>query len=265
MRLKFLFFPIMLVISLSIFIGYIWPVIGDLKTANTEKMSHLDALKAINEKKLAIDRIDGEISKDGEGESVINEYLPNVKVEERILTGVNFLATDSGVSLVSISLGNGSESSAATAATDSSITQQALVISDPMDVAGVEKISSVASNDLKFTQADIIVVGDYEKIRLFIDQVQKMPIFNSVKSISISSQSTQAAADEATDTNSLSANLVIDFGYMNTMKMDSQKIANFKPGLDSNTISVVKQYISKKSPAVDSIGNRDGKTNPFLQ
>lgn len=275
MRLKFLFFPIIIIISLSIFIGYIWPEIANLRVANEEKIQHNKDLEAIRVKQAAIKKIGDQINGDSEGEAVINSYLPSSKVEERILTGINYLATDSGVSLVNISLsGDGSKS------TNNSEDAALVAAASPLSAAitsggtagaiGADK--SKTKSDVKTTQASISVSGDYDKIRLFLDQVQKMSLLNSVKSITITSQpaSEKAAststegATEAAPSNSLSLDMVVDFGWMSPVQIDSQKVANFKSGLDNTTIAVVKKYVSQKTPTVDRFGDRDGKRNPFL-
>ncbi|KKQ45464.1 MAG: hypothetical protein US63_C0016G0015 [Candidatus Moranbacteria bacterium GW2011_GWC2_37_8] len=277
MRLKFLFFPLIIIISLSIFIGYIWPELENLKNANEEKISNQDALKAIKDKKTAIQTIDAQINSDSEGETIINNYLPNRKIEERILTGVNFLATDSGVSLANISLQEGSDAANKNDEAQSlSLMPLAAVVGAAANQSNQNSKDAKDVSDIQFTQTSITVSGDYDKIRLFLDQVQRMSIFNSIKSLSITSQysedetkkDTTVEANEQTSqaesSTNLSANVVIDFGWMNTVKIDNQKIASFKAGLDNSTIAAVKQYVSQKAPGADRTGDSNGKKNPFL-
>ena len=113
MRLKFLFFPIILVISLSIFIGYIWPEINNLKMANDEKIKNQGMLQDIAAKQAAIAKIDSQMTSNSADTATINNYLPSTRVEERILSGVNFLASDAGVSLANISLKDAQPATAA--------------------------------------------------------------------------------------------------------------------------------------------------------
>lgn len=273
MRLKFLFFPIIIVISLSVFIGYIWPEFKNLKDANTEKKSQQEALKAIMDKNTAIKSIDDQISKDSEGNNMVNNYLPSKKIEERILTGINFLATDSGVTLTDVAISDGSSMDKKNDdSTRFSISSLAAISNG--NVAGTENGSgSVKSEDgLNATSANISVTGDYDKIRLFIDQLQKMSIFNSIRSLSISAQATdgqnnEEASQESVPASSgvLLANISVDFGWMRTAEITNHKIANFKPMLDNSTIQIVKEYIHQKAPAADRFGNEDGKRNPFVR
>ena len=98
-----------------------------------------------------------------------------------------------------------------------------------------------------------------------------MPLLNYVKSLKIAPQekdnttnSTGTVAAPAAPSTDLVANIVLDFGYMEVSKIDSQKISNFKTELDNETISVLKTYVSQKAP--DLLYEKgEGKTNPFLQ
>ena len=80
MRLKFLFFPIILVISLSIFIGYIWPEINNVKKINEEKLTNAQSLQSIKDKQAAIELIGTQITNDSDGKTIVDNYLPNKKV-----------------------------------------------------------------------------------------------------------------------------------------------------------------------------------------
>jgi hypothetical protein len=250
MRLKFLFFPIMLVITFSIFIGYIWPEINNIKDINREKLSNTQALQAVRDKQSSIKSIGTQILNSSSAE-VINNYLPNKKVEERVIGGVNYLATDSGISLVSISLKSSNATNSALGAlppVDSTVGGQAPYIND----------------EPSFIEAAISISGDYEKIKLFLDQLQKMTLFNELKSLSISNSK---SSSDNSNSSSLSADIAINFGYLPPVKPDDNKIARLKTDLGSETIEALKQYITPKAESIASTINAagtKGRTNPFL-
>lgn len=256
MRLKNLFFPIILVVSVAIFIGYIWPEIGNFKEAKEKKLVSATALQSIKDKRTAIETLSVQINKSSETESAVKNYLPENKVEERIINGVNFLTSDAGVSLVSISL---SKSAVAAA-------QPAPVAPSNVPSGGgimgmnphAEKVET-----LENMQASIKISGDYEKIRIFIDQIEHMSIFNSIKSLSITPQGQKTENGENAGSSSLAADLVVDFGYLKKSKLSDNMIVSFKPELDNETISAMKTYISQKTPVLDVDANK-GKINPFL-
>ncbi|EKD58511.1 MAG: hypothetical protein ACD_56C00110G0004 [uncultured bacterium] len=273
MRLKFLFFPIIIIISLYIFIGYIWPEIANLKVANEEKLSHEQAIKAIKDKQTAIQTIDAQINSDSEGESVVNSYLPNKKMEERILTGINYLATDSQVSLVSLSLSSGAEEVSNDDATTLSVSPLANIANSLQGVQN--KLPETSKSGTETINTSISVVGEYDKINLFLDQLQKISMFHSIKSLTITSSNAgdkvENASDGTVDTennpaaaSTLSADLVVDFGWMGTASIDNQKMSKFQSGIDKETMATIKQYISQKAPSVDKAGDMNGKINPFL-
>lgn len=282
MRLKFLFFPIILVISLSIFIGYIWPEIKNLQGANEEKMNNEALLGDISAKKAAIQNVGTQISNDGDGEAVIKNYLSDKRMEEKILTNVNFLATDSGISLVDISIENGEEPLQETDELDqdlvNSISPIAAIANNINSQNNAESNASLKKNSkLQYVSAQISANGEYEKIRLFLNQLQRISILNSVESVTISSLNVEKKNDSVEDSvevvsaevasqvaTTLNVKAVVNFGWMSLISVDQQKAAVFKPGFDKETISIVKNYISQKTPAVDTFGDVNGKKNPFL-
>ena len=260
MRLKFLFFPVVLIISVSIFIGYIWPEIDNIKNINTEKIANAQSLQAIKDKQSAIESINTQITNNGADKTMVNNYLPDKKVEERIISGINYLAVDSGVSLVNVSIKNLDNNNSANEA------QQNIVAENSING---DQISSDADK-LQFSEATISISGDYEKIKLFIDQLQKIALLNDIKSLTISNQKESSNTANSTDTSissTLSADMIVDFGYMHFFSLNNNKITNFKPEIDNDTISALKQYILQKtestSAMISSTGNK-GKANPFL-
>jgi len=268
MRLKFLFFPIMFVISFSIFIGYIWPEINNVKKINTEKLANTQALQAVKDKQSAIELLGTQILNDSDGSATIKSYLPDKKVEERIIGGINYLAADSGVMLVNIylkksdvaDLTNGAQQNAA------SVKNSSASLNNPAN----GQVLTDEADGLRFNDATILVNGEYEKIRLFIDQLQKISLLNNIKSLTITNKkkSYEGETEETNpDPSNLSADIVMSFGYLPSLSLDNNKISKFKPEMDNNAVGILKQYVSQKTESVAAItggiGNK-GKANPFL-
>ncbi|EKE25770.1 MAG: hypothetical protein ACD_5C00037G0007 [uncultured bacterium] len=264
MRLKFLFFPLTLIVSVFIFIGYVWPEIMNLKIANEENLKKNEELKVIEDKKDAIKRINDQIDGNTEGELLVKGYLPVNRIEEKIMTDINFLATDSSVSLINISLEDKQtkEDEAATMALSSAMLSNATGVND--------KPVEIKKEGLQFTTASILFAGKYENIRIFIDQLQTMTVFNSIQSVNITKgelkKSGLMAEGEVVSNDaepSLSAEVVINFGWMNPIAINSKNISNFKSGMDNDTVSILTNYVSKKTPSTDTFGDKNGKSNPF--
>lgn len=241
MRLKFLFFPIIIVVSLVIFILYIWPEIGNIKRINEEKIVKMQEIQAINDKKMALELIGKQLSENSETESIIKNYLPENKTEERIINEINYLAGDANVSLADILLNSKKTVAAAAVA------------------GGVDNTNVIQTVPVK-----ISLIGNYEKMRIFFDNLQRMPIFNSIKSINITKQVTTPVDDANIGVSDyLSVIVDVDFGYLRPMTINSQQIVGFKVGLDNGTVDVLKKYISQKAQPVGSGNDPKGKTNPF--
>lgn len=244
MRLKILLFPLMLAVSFAFFMYYAWPEIVNLKTINEEKKENSRLLQDIKEKQSAIKQIGAQISNDKESSNAVINYLPEKKAEERIVGGVNYLAIDSGVALANLSLKDINTENPANAARQ--------------NPASDKKENKENINTMKFSEATILVNGNYEKIKLFTDQLQKIFLFNNIKSLTISSE--QNKSEKA---DSLLATAVIDFGYVSSSKVSDSRIANFKPEFDKNTVDILRQYVLQKTESVSRNSNK-GKANPFL-
>jgi len=266
MRLKILFFPIMLVISGVIFVGYIWPEIDNIKNINKEKLSNSQTLAAIKSKQAAIEQIGTQMVNDVDGNTMIDNYLPDKKVEEKIIGGINYFAADAGVSLADISIKD-VEPAVVSGQNPAAPATGAL----SADGSANAQISQADTNRMLFSEVSISIIGDYSKIRLFIDELQRMALFSSIKSLAISNK-VQAAgsasgSENTVNSTNLLSDIVVDFGYLKSYGLDNNRIAQFKPGLDNETISTLKQYISQKTASITSLINSSGnkgKTNPFL-
>lgn len=260
MRLKFLFFPIMLIISLSIGIGYIWPEVSEISQMNKNKIDGQEKLLAVQDKQAAIEKLGTQLTNDAGSENLIKSYLPVSKYEEKIISGINFLATDSGVSLVNLSIKDGTDTvEVSTAAVSNlAVTMTGNISENISNPTNVQNLNT-DNGKLKNSEATLVVTGDYDKIKIFIDQLQKMPVYNVIKSLNIVSNEDL----KQEETQSLTANITVNFGYMSPIKIDNSKMNDFAATIDSSAISVLKQYVSQKSPSVESGGDQNGKINPF--
>lgn len=264
MRLKFLFFPIILIISLAIFIGYIWPEITSILEINDYNVEKSAELQSIKEKQAAIELINKKISENVEEENAVKGYLPENKIEERIISGINYLAGGANVPLLNISLIDSKET-ANLMNSGTSSSPGAPVATNPLVIDPITgKITSDDNKNLiQNTSVKIAIAGDYEKIKIFLDSLQRMPIFNTVKSVNITKEK-NAGTDPAVDVSlSLSADIIVDFGYLSVAKVNSQQLENFKPELDNDTILALNKYISQKSQSTVISDDRKGKLNPF--
>lgn len=252
MRLKFLFFPIVLIASIFIWYGFIWSEIKAVRTATAEKKLKTTELETIKSKQQMIESLGTQLTEKGEIESVIKGYLPENKTEERIINSVSYLASDANVALVDISLSSGK-------ATGPIVQTGVLDAIDPLTGNPV-----VEKNSLKSTSVGISVSGEYDKIRVFLSGLAHVPIFNEIKLLQIAKQPPVEKDGVKVETNALIATVSVDFGHFAVDKADISDVANLKTELDNATIDALQKYVSVKSQSIGDDGAQKGKQNPFV-
>ena len=256
MKLKFLFFPIMLSVSVVIFISFIWPEINNIKKINEDIIAKKEELNEINNRNATIEALGKELVDNADIQNVVKRYLPSNKTEERIISEINFLANDANVSLLDISLKSVEKATALTAKNVAS--------SD-----GQEALNEI--NSLQTIPAEISIAGVYEKVRIFLNNLQRMPVFNAVKFVKIAKQTNEADGEQeaegepvANNSNLLLADVEITFGYLDNIKINNQKVENFNAILDNETIIALKKYIPQKAQLIGDYIAPEGKQNPFI-
>jgi hypothetical protein len=256
----------MLVICVAIFIGYIWPEINNIKVANDEKKANTQALNDADIKKADVNAVISQISTNPDDKQIVDNYLPNSNMEERVIGGINYLASDAGISLINISMTKPPEN------TSTSVTS----IATDNNTNGSSSPDDKPINKIQFNEATVSVSGEYDKLNLFIDNLQKMALFNSIKSLTITNSTAEdlsnavpAETGQTSDSKILTAEIVVNFGYLKeTTDYSDSQIAKLDTKLDSGTIDVLKLYLAQKDVSVISetgeAAGPIGKKNPFF-
>lgn len=254
----------MLVISISIFIGYIWPEIMVLKDANEVNLASKKELQDLIVKKDAIELIGKKIT-DSDGEKIIKEYLPEKKVEERIINEINYLADSSNVSLIDVSLGGDGDAKVKKKATSLGLAGVLNPLARADEPVLEEGSENIVYGGMYATSAKISISAEYDKIKTFMNGLHRTPILNVVKSLEITSKQAEQEEGEASNGNLLVANIVVDFGYMPISKVDNKKVETFEQsGIDKETMDVLSRYISQKAQSLETGNGEMGRTNPFI-
>jgi hypothetical protein len=257
MRLKTFIFPVMVVISIIIIALYIWPDISKIMDSKKVAISKSKELEEINAKKDAIDSIGDKISSN-ESDKIVREYLPESKMEERVVSSINFLADSAGVSLVDIFI----ENPEAIALSSSAIT----VSQSEGERGGVSANNNQNVNSLKnAVSVKISLGGEYEKIKLFLDGLQHMPLLNVITSLDISKQKEEKVDGVVVSSRNLLAVVAVNFSYMPVKNVNIADAQNIKStDVDNGNIEILKKYITKNSQSLDMSGTDKGKENPFI-
>jgi len=259
MSLKYLFFPIVLVVSTVVFWAYVWPEFVSLRANNVSYRFDQGVLREAYDKKAALETLNSQIRESDSGSTLVLNYVPKDRAEEKIIGQINYLASNSGVFLNNIEVLKKNEQSSSTLKAANSTANVA------------SNLKAGNSNVLQSTQITIKVGGDYDKLKLFFSGIQHMPLLNSIKSLNIVSKdkakdknnSSTPAVDEKVQT-SIEAELVVDFGYLNQARTDESKLASFKAEIDDKTIQDLKEYTSGVIPKINTSDIATGRSNPFL-
>lgn len=269
MRLKFLFFPAILVISLSLIIGNVWPEYSNMQENNKKYTENKKVLGDLNEKLVNIKMLSTDLDENKEKTAQIFTYLPYERNEERVLDSLNYLAAGAGVSLVNISL----EKDAIPQSSDD------LEIKSPWLTTGngsktqIETVPAVAvidsglKSEVNFSKSTVSIFGEYEKILMYLDQIQKSNMYNVISGVKISQQKTlQAKTEEASadPSNLLSAEIMVNFGYLPLTKGASYSDLSLKnTKADFVVLDDFKTFVSQQVPEIQKISGRGN--NPFFQ
>ena len=259
MSLKYLFFPIVLVVSTVVFWAYVWPEFVSLRANNVSYRFDQGVLREAYDKKAALETLNSQIRESDSGSTLVLNYVPKDRAEEKIIGQINYLASNSGVFLNNIEVLKKNEQSSSTLKAANSTANVA------------SNLKAGNSNVLQSTQITIKVGGDYDKLKLFFSGIQHMPLLNSIKSLNIVSKdkakdknnSSTPAVDEKVQT-SIEAELVVDFGYLKQARTDESKLASFKAEIDDKTIQDLKEYTSGVIPKINTSDIATGRSNPFL-
>lgn len=266
MRLKVLFAPLSFLVAIVISIWYIWPAIQDIQTKGEEIKTSKDALNFTLDKKGNIKALEESLNKNKDKEDFILSFLPLRKNEEKIIDGLNYLATDSGLSVVSISTEEEKEAAIQPAPVAAASLESNLSATDASSVAAESLATSAPKPPakIKIVNVKISLVGKYNNIKMFLNQIHKMELFNEVISLSITKPTESASEGEQASGDTLLADVEMKFGFLPAIKVAagesspvfSQRDFNF------NSYSTIKEMITEKIPLLEE--GQKGKNNPFF-
>ncbi|MCK9378988.1 MAG: hypothetical protein M0P97_02490 [Candidatus Moranbacteria bacterium] len=301
MKLKFLFVPVSILISIILAIWYIWPTwfrpegVKDYQKRIALKQCELSEanLKVQNVEKLKrfLESPEGK----SEAEKIYDYFLSDEK-KENIINNINYAGSSSAVSVVNIAItdaeiSSGNNSGKSTLLIDStsknkkvaavsSATQ--LCINDVTEKYGeitdvnvdyldpftaVEATDSIIipeNNDQdlnKMIKAEISVIGSYKQLVVFLDNLYRMKMINNISFVDITKEIREGETEGSGEY--LSMNVGVYFGYL---PANNSAVSSFDdPIFEKSTFDI--KAIEKLSKVIDapdiSIGET-GKDNPFL-
>jgi hypothetical protein len=266
MSLKMIFTPFAILIAIIISIWYIWPLVGEIQIEQKAVEMSKNNLAATINKKGNSEKLRADLDKNKDKEDFILNYLPGSSSEDKMIDGINYLATDSGLSLINISIEKEKiTSTETTPASDTLPGANPTIINnsagtslgvDPSLIAQKPKINSI---NVKAT-----VYGKYDSLKIFLNQIYKMEMFNKINSVSISKAQTESSGGETVGDDVLAADIEIKFGYLPPIHGNGNNPSAVfsKSSFDYSSYSKITNLIARKIPALDE--GQKGKSNPFL-
>jgi len=269
MKLKILFMPFAVIVSMYLIIWHIYPTAfgsgADSISAIRSRIGALEAeLSTIKVKKQNVDSLNDFLSSDNELKDAVLKYYSNVRKDEDFIGNINNIAFGEGVYLDDLDIEYGNFNNKT---------------SDPVKLMALKNITAVktdnADSDLGnsnsldkslpnakigYVAAKIQGWGDYFQLKNFLISLDKVGLLNNIQSFSIGKD-----ADPNNENGGLKMNAKIGFGYFKSSK---DEIANLlmEPALSLNSFDL--SEIEKNRELIT--GNYQpsevgeiGVTNPF--
>ena len=259
MRLKILLTPMAFFIAVVVAIWFVWPAIMDVQTNMDDIKASESKLQSSENKKANSEALANSLNSNKEKEDFVLSYLPPSRSEDKIVNGINYMATSSGLNLMSIDVSDDKDAVAQQAPSES-IALDTTNAGSPMDATSSGDVQTAQPLKAKFSDVKISFSGKYSNIKIFLEQVYAMKMLNKITSLKIeTSGSTDASSgSEAT----LLVNADIKFGYMPLIRKegDTSKIFT-KNEFDFSAYSELQKQATSSVPGID--GMQAGKEDPF--
>ncbi len=266
MKIKILVFPAVLAISITILIAYIWPEIDALRKANGDLAGSKAILENILEKKSKMENLKNSLNQNQDKEKFVLDFLPLKKNDEGVINGINYLATNSGVSLVNLTIEEDKNQVAVVENDPGAVDSKKVLFSQSSEVNANSQVNKLAEAKMQFVKSKISIVGNYENIKTFLEDLYKMEMLNSIDSILISKQEEGQSQGVKVDQNSntLYSNIEVSFAYLPRTKINGDFSSPIfsQTSFDFTAYNKLNGLISRKIPKLE-VGE-EGRSNPFL-
>lgn len=260
MRLKILIVPFFIIMILFLGIGYIKPDI-DAVVMKSEQIKATEDQAAKMETVLSnISALNASLDTQSEAEEFMYRYLPSTLSQEQAIDSFNFLANQSGVSIVSIGLKQEPE------------VAQIEPLIDPATSIFVAGGSGLVSADAPVVAPSVVVkkftlsgsvIGSYENIKLFFDRLAHTERFHAVRLFSLSTTPEQGASAEAKSSGNLTGVFEAEYGYLPPKPVASAWILPvfWQSKLDLTKVGGLISATTSTVPSLEK--GESGKPNPF--
>ena len=215
MKLKIFITPTLLLIIVILCIWLVYPAYSNgsngLKEKNIQLKEEQAKLKSVQNKDSHVKKLANEISSSVENTDILYKFIPFDTKEEEIEDNLNYLASSSGLSVLSIGI--------------------------------VDNTKKGGDKDLKddlLTSVNMNVSGNYKALKKFIGSINNLRRYNKIKKLTIKNKILQNRVDE-TKANEvgvvvLNARMNIDFVSLAKNKLTDKDVNN--PIFSAETLSM---------------------------
>ncbi len=271
MNVKLLFFPLSITIAIAVFVFYVKPEVDVVMTNRSTLVEKGDFSTSIKQKIQNIGSLESDLNANKENESLVMRYLPSMRDDDRVVDGINFLASQSGLLLTSVKIEKVATETQAAASAGPEVglaSGSGIVplVGGGVDIAAV-KSEAIVPSVPKLMKVSVTMVGTYESIRDVATKISHTDHFQNFSMLSIerSSSTADASSDQPSNPNILNASMSVNYAYLPQTKAKgnyNRPILD-QTAFDYGSVQRLKQYMSAPVPNME-IG-ASGTSNPFLR
>ncbi|MFA9262741.1 MAG: hypothetical protein ACEQSB_05365 [Undibacterium sp.] len=260
MKLKILVLPAFIILELVLAIGYIKPNLDAITDKQTEITVQKDALSRVDSVKSNIGTISEVLSRRRETADFIERYYPKSLDEERVVDMFNYLAQQSGASVVDV---NVKQNEKVVTVVENAV---------PVDGAAVDtSIAVEAPREMPDSyEVEISVLGEYQSIKDFFNRVYQVDRLHVTKEFSIIHRkedelvkSADGETMEAAPKKVLLGTIKADFPYIKEKRVaNALNIPIFQASeFDFTEADKLVEFVKNPLPPLEVGGA--GRVNPF--
>jgi hypothetical protein len=238
---------------------YAKPEFSSINKATAEIKGKENTLNEIKQRNERIGSLISNLDANKDKENLVLGYLPNSKEEELIISSVFQSVVNSSIYLSNLGISYQKK--------PFSISPQ-FENSQPSDLPVENAADSslpASSTNINIANAKLSLVGTYENIKTFLNQVFTMEKENNVSSIKIYKiQSSGEQSGAGSNVNNLNAEVSVSFDNVPSLKLKKDEVHPVfsKSSFDFSVTDDIGKLFSRKVAPLD-VGSA-GRSNPFL-
>jgi Tfp pilus assembly protein PilO len=270
MNVKLFFFPLAIIIALAMGMFFIQPEFVKIQQNRNDSAKKEAEFATIDQKVQNAQLLATDLDNHKSGEDLVMRYLPEARYDDRIVDAINFLVSQTGLSLVSIKINPITDIVRDTASETASVSNGLLVAGN--SDTGIALPVSLVSKP-KNIAVTTSVIGSYENIRNLAGLLTHMDRFQNFMSLDISKlpveRKTEAEMNNANSVATpsiLTATLTMNFAYIPKIKVQGTTdipVLN-QVQFDFSSVDKLRQFTSAGTIPSMEVGSA-GASNPFLR